>query len=79
MYIHEAIKARNAEHPYVMREKWSDTFGLWNYVRLIPSDSPDGMIVTSRAMKDPRRGWQPTAEDLTADDWIIEALPLCPP
>lgn len=70
MYIHEAIKARNADHPFITREKWLDRFGYWSHVRLLPTNSPDGMVYDSHTQKDPRRGWQPTAEDLCADDWI---------
>lgn len=70
MYIHEAIKARTMDEPFITREKWLDTFGHWHRVRLLPTPSPDGMILQSGAVKEPRRGWQPTAEDLTADDWV---------
>ena len=71
MYIHEAIKARTADKPYIMRKKWEDTFGARRGVRLFPTDSPDGMIVDSRTAKSPRNGWQPTAGDLVADDWLV--------
>lgn len=71
MYIHEAIQARTADEPFISREKWADTFGAKRGVRLFPTSSPDGMIVVSQTAKAPCRGWQPTAEDLVADDWIV--------
>ena len=73
MYIHKAIRARTAEEPFITRKKWGDVFGARQGVRLFPTCSPDGMIVYSRADKAPCRGWQPTAEDLVADDWIVTA------
>lgn len=73
MYIHEAIRARTADKPFITREKWADAFGIKRGVKLLPTDSPDGMILDSRAAKAPCRGWQPTAEDLTADDWKPES------
>lgn len=69
MYIHEAIQARTEEKPHIRRKKWVDSFGTVRATRIIPTSSPDGMIVDSRAAKVLCRGWQPTAEDLTADDW----------
>jgi len=71
VYIHEAILARTADKPYIKREKWDDMFGVRRGVKLFPTDSPDGIIVDSRAARAPCRGWQPTAEDLVADDWTV--------
>ncbi len=71
MYIHEAIQSCTEEKPYIKRKKWGDLFGTTRATRIIPTSSPDGMIVDSRAAKGLCRGWQPTAEDLTADDWEI--------
>lgn len=70
MYIHEAINARTENQPHITRGKWLDKLGEWVSPRIIPTNSPDGMVYESRAQKEPRRGWQPTAEDLTAKDWI---------
>lgn len=71
MYIHEAIQARTEGNPHIRRKKWVDSFGTVRTPRIIPTSSPDGMIVDSRAAKGLCRGWQPTAEDLVADDWEI--------
>ncbi len=70
MYIHEAINARTVEMPFITREKWQDIYGRWASPKIMATSSPDGMQVFTRSMKDPRRGWQPLAEDLTANDWI---------
>lgn len=70
MYIHEAIQARTADEPFITREKWGDVFGTKRGVKLLPTSSPDGMILDSYAAKAPRCGWQPTADDLTSNDWI---------
>lgn len=69
MRIHEAICARSAEEPYITREKWTNVFGFPAPVKVVPTDSPDGCIVLSVA--DNRRfcRWQPTLDDLVADDW----------
>lgn len=73
VYIHEAIKSRTADKPFIARKKWADQFGARRHVVLFPTYSPDGLIVYSHATKEPRRGWQPTAGDLVADDWVIMA------
>lgn len=74
MYIHEAIQARTAEHPFITRKKWCGDITPWKYaqVKILPTDSPDCCWIESKASnKGPCRGWQPTAEDLAADDWGI--------
>lgn len=71
MYIHEAIKARTADEPFITRKKWLDLFGARRGVKLFPTYSPDGLILYSHAAKEPCRGWQPNAGDLVADDWVI--------
>lgn len=69
MYIHEAIAARTEERPYITREIWKDWwYGL--HVRLLPTNTPDGMVYLSETQEAPRRGWQPRAEELLASDWI---------
>ena len=72
MYIHEAIKARTADEPYITRERWHDRFNprrCWES-RIRPTDSPDCCIIESKHTATATRGWQPMAEDLCADDWI---------
>jgi hypothetical protein len=69
VYIHEAIQARTEEKPHIRRKRWVNSFGTVHAARIIPTSSPDGMIVDSRTAKGLYLGWQPTAEDLVADDW----------
>ncbi len=68
MYIHEAIAATSEVHPYITRESWADKWYRL-HVRLLPTNTPDGMVYLSETHEAPRRGWQPTAEDLLASDW----------
>lgn len=72
MYIQEAIKARIAGMPFISRKKWRDELSTWRArnIKIEPTDSPDCCIIRSK-INSPHRGWQPTMEDLTADDWIV--------
>lgn len=74
MYIHKAIQARTKQKPYITRKAWNDLYpmeapgpAIW----ILPTDSPDGCVIDSQATRSPCRRWQPTAEDLVADDWMI--------
>lgn len=71
MYIHEAIKARTADKPFITREIWLTEYScLERYaVKILPTNTPDGMVCVGAASRSPCRGWQPDAEDLSADDW----------
>lgn len=73
MYIHEAIKARTEDSPFIIRKKWVDPLATGRCARLIPTSSPNCIIIdtriSSRTTSNLRRGWEPTAEDLVADDW----------
>lgn len=70
MNICEAIQARGENDPYIARRSWNS-----GVVRsdpsmfcIMPTDSPDGCIFYGDGKPMPR--WQPTKEDLTADDWV---------
>lgn len=72
MYIHEAIAATTLKYNCITRKKWhriSPIIG--GGIRIQPTNSPDGCIVISDVEHGMRHGWQPTAEDLAADDWEI--------
>lgn len=71
MNIVEAIEATTKEQPYITRESWGYPTDrpVPASVYVLPTNSPDCCIIKSSTNKEPRRGWQPTAGDLTANDW----------
>jgi len=78
MTIIEAIKEAYPAEPrkpvFIQREKWRHIITQPDGgVKLLPTDSPDGMIVYSEAVAHgmPVGGWAPTAEDLIANDWVV--------
>lgn len=74
MNIIEAIKAADRNTPFITREKWQHmTPRAYGAPKLLPTNSVDGMVVYSDALgkANPRRGWEPMAEDLIAEDWGI--------
>ncbi|WP_302970461.1 MW1434 family type I TA system toxin [Ruthenibacterium lactatiformans] len=72
MNIQDAIKMRTLDAPYITRELWNDEESIWgkSRIKIMPTNTPDCCTIESVASRGPRRGWQPTAEDLIADDWI---------
>lgn len=73
MNIHEAMKARTKQHPFLTRAAWS---GLilnepHSQVYIQPTNTPYCCIIFSPIQKSPRRGWEPDAEDLLAEDWEV--------
>lgn len=69
MFIHEAIASRTAEASFITREKWRNEWEVAE-IKIQPTNSPDCCIVVSKVNRSPYRGWQPTADDLMAEDWI---------
>lgn len=76
MLIHEAIAARSADKPYITRRRWSDMGDNFSFphVKIMPTNSPDCCVVISRDKRATGRGWQPTMDDLIADDWEIAEI-----
>jgi len=72
VYIHEAIKARTADQPCIVREKWKSEYGCHagKGTKIFPTSTPDFCLIFTGYSKTPCRGWEPSAEDLLADDWI---------
>lgn len=78
MHIHEAIAARDEKRRCIVRECWkeptryvrADKVIFSSPVKIKPTTSPDRCIVLSD-VSGQTAGWQPTADDLTADDWIV--------
>lgn len=79
MYIHEAIMKTSDQFPCITRGSW-DAFNTGKpIVKIYPTDTPDlCVIVSDYSANGPRRGWEPGASDLTADDWEVCAGSLIP-
>lgn len=72
MYIHEAVQAITIGKPCITRRNWSRLSREGNGgIKIYPTNSPDCCIVESDVSKGIFRIWQPTAEDLAADDWEV--------
>lgn len=65
MNIQKATIAAVAIDGYLFRDAWR------RHIRLEPSDSDEGFLMHSKYSKAPRPRWQPKAEDLMADDWVV--------
>lgn len=75
MLIHEAIRSTTVHAPCIARISWDRlSQAPHGGIKLQPTDSPDGCIIISDVKDGRRRGWQPTAADLIADDWIVIGL-----
>lgn len=75
MYIHEAIAATTLNHGCITRKQWDRMSPIiGGGIRIQPTNSPDGCIIISDVAHSRRHGWQPTAEDLAADDWEVVNL-----
>lgn len=78
MYIHEAIAARTEKRRCITRESWQNFAGFGPNGKTLfrtpiwirPTTSPDRCIVESNASGQ-TAGWQPTMDDLIADDWKV--------
>lgn len=68
MKINDAISSRTEEKPFITRRAW-DIEQVAD-IKVLPTDTPDCCVIFSNSTR-PCRGWQPTARDLVADDWII--------
>lgn len=73
MDIRSAILARTSVKPFITRQSWVKEIEGWsdNVAKIMPTNSVDCCIITSFSARNPCRGWQPTAGDLVAEDWII--------
>lgn len=66
MNIYEATKKAVEENRYISRKTHSSCVIL----KIKPTNTPDGCIISIKK-QNPCRGWQPQAEDLTADNWEV--------
>lgn len=67
MNIQEAIREGMKQKKMIKRESWKSP------ERLIPTNDGYNRIVGYMGSKEtlPYRGWQPKADDLTAEDWFV--------
>ena len=68
--IYEAAKARTSDQPYLRRRSWAYITSVPTAasVKILPTNSPDCCVVESVNSK-PLPRWQPSEDDLLADDW----------
>lgn len=64
MFIYEAARQALDTGTYIRRTSWPRGLSIK------PTDTPDACVAYAKD-KAPRRGWQPKAEDLAADDWAV--------
>lgn len=68
MNIVEAIKEALPKGKGIARKAWNDT---WLDTVIIPTNSSECCIVTTFGKHSSAPRWNPTADDLTADDWVL--------
>ena len=73
MNIAEAMRARTKEKPFLSRAKWRIILLDCPYrpIFIQPTNTPEFCLLYGPSQKAPQRGWQPTAEDLMAEDWEV--------
>lgn len=73
MHIHEAVKKALAENGRIIRTSAVETESdIYSAIR--PTNSYDTCLLTVMKNGKPERtcrGWNPTADDLMADDWVV--------
>jgi hypothetical protein len=67
MYIHQAAKAALETGQAFYRVVDSDGKKIY----ILPTNTPMCCIVSMNGVKKPAPRWEPTAEDLTRDDWMV--------
>lgn len=77
MTIIDALKTRSEKAGwFITREEWNrghvtidDISPNFAGIAVLPTNSPDGFVIVS-SYSSPK-AWNPTINDLLADDWII--------
>lgn len=64
MFIHEAAQIAHEIDGYMFRRKDAKR------IRIRPLDGPMRCVVYTKTAE-PKPRWEPSAEDLTADDWMV--------
>lgn len=62
MTIIEAIRSITEDHSYIKRASWDQP------VKLLPTDEVHGFVVIMPASQ--MNSWNPSKDDILADDWI---------
>lgn len=76
MTIIEAINQRSKINGlYITRKAWNYPYGDGRGVsgpsiKLMPTNSPDRIVMVSASSQKTHRGWKPSMDDLTAEDWV---------
>lgn len=65
MYINEAVRKALSQKKYIARKLMADIG-----IKIQPTNSLDCCVI-SKTDKSPAPRWQPSAEDLVADDWSV--------
>jgi len=66
LYIHEAVKIALREPSTLTRQCFQNRVFL-----LVTPNRRECIYVGTDSMAAPAYGWEPSAEDLAADDWIV--------
>ena len=79
MYIHEAIASTTSQKPFITRRSWDMDGFEQAVIKILPTNTPDCcLIVSDFSSHGARRGWEPSAKDLVADDWYTCSGSLSP-
>lgn len=70
MGIQEAVKHAVEKNGYI-RRKDLNNMGMWSDTLIRPTNSYDCCIILSKKENRQSRCWNPTADDLIADDWEV--------
>lgn len=69
MYIHEAVKRAMNENKCIARE--GNVLINKSVIKYKPTNTKDCIICISKFNEKPGLRWNPTAEDLVSDKWIV--------
>ena len=72
MFIHEAIEKSLKENKEICRESARDVHADV-FATIRPTNSYEAciLVINQKDTKKSCRNWNPTADDLIADDWIV--------
>lgn len=65
MNIYEAAKLATEKGMYITQEQFR------GMIKIRPTNNGECCIIMKSDGSDPRRGWQPTADDLVSTSWTV--------